>query len=449
MYSDTITMPFAQQHWNIWNKLKLRRHQRQIFLRKFAKLHKRQEFSSLDLFHRAIKPCLLLGHIFGLMPLVNTLGDNPYTVEFKIPSLTFTASFLFMIFGSWKIIHVSVAMLTNGITPKNVIGMVFLFMCLSIFVKFLNLAKYWPELLRHWTRIDLMFLMPPYPQPTWTLQKQLRTLTCTFWIAALVENSLYYASNYYSFMMRQLQCYPKDNRHTYKDYLIMDVMNDVFTYFPYHIVVVICAFFLNTAFAIIWNFMDYFIMAVSLSLTTRFEQFALRVEHLSGCFIPDPLWNQIRCHHIMLCEFMEIINDHMATLVLMSCLNNMYFICNNLLNIFTKLRYPINYVYFWTSLLFLLSRTTFVYIFAAKIYDASVKPLKTLYLVPSGCWTEEVQRFKAQILNQSLGLTGKHFYTLTKQGLFGMMATIVTYEFMLLQLDAKNREAGLPELCTN
>uniref|UniRef100_A0A1I8P582 Uncharacterized protein n=1 Tax=Stomoxys calcitrans TaxID=35570 RepID=A0A1I8P582_STOCA len=293
-------------------------------------------------------------------------------------------------------------------------------MCLSIFLNFLNLARHWPELLVHWTRIDLMFSMPPYPQPKWSLQQQLRTLTVVFWTTATVENCLYYASNYYNFMMKRLQCYPEDTKHSYKDYLIMDLLNDVFTYFPYHLVVAVCGFFLNIGFTFTWNFMDFFIMAISLALTTRFQQFAQRIEFLSGCYIPDPLWNQIRRHHIMLSEFMETINKHLSTLVFMSSLNNMYFICNILLNIFTKLRYPINYAYFWLSLIFLLMRTTFVFMFASKIYEASLKPLNTLYLVPSGCWTEEVQRFRAQILNESIGLTGKHFYTLTRQGLFGV-----------------------------
>lgn len=56
--------------------------------------------------------------------------------------------------------------------------------------------------------------------------------------------------------------------------------------------------------------------------------------------------------------------------------------------------------------------------FASQIHDNSLRPLKTLYLVPSGCWTEEVRRFTKQIFNETIGLTGKRFYWVTRKNLF-------------------------------
>lgn len=68
----------------------------------------------------------------------------------------------------------------------------------------------------------------------------------------------------------------------------------------------------------------------------------------------------------------------------------------------------------------MICRTACVFMFASQIHDAAVMPLKTLCRVPSGGWTEEVQRFRAQILNEFIGLTGKRFYGLTRQNLFGV-----------------------------
>ncbi|XP_073836807.1 gustatory receptor 61a [Musca autumnalis] len=441
-------MSFSKNHWKLWTKLKLRRQHQKEILKKFAKLQHRQDFSYMDTFHRAMRPCLLVGHIFGLMPLVNSMGCNPYRLTFKISSISFATTLVFLFFGSWKTLHISDSLLKAGLNSKNIIGMFFLFMCMTVFLNFLSIARGWPELMMHWTRIDLIFLKPPYLPPKWSLLKQLRTLTIVFWSMALVETSLYYASHYYNFLMERLTCHPEDTRHSYKEYLMTALMDDVFTYFPYHILVVICAFFLNAAFTVMWNFMDFFIMAISLGLTTRFQQFADRIDLLAGNYVPDALWNQIRQDHILLCEFMEKVNKHISTIVLISSINNMYFICDQLLNIFTKLRYPINTIYFWTSLGFLLGRTCGVFMFASSIREASLLPLKTLYLVPSGCWTEEVQRFMAQILDEPIGLTGKNFYTLTRQGFFGMMSTIVTYELMLLTLDINSHKEGLPDLCS-
>lgn len=57
---------------------------------------------------------------------------------------------------------------------------------------------------------------------------------------------------------------------------------------------------------------------------------------------------------------------------------------------FRKLRYTINYVYFWYSLLYLASRTTGVFLHAASINDEAAKPLKILRAVPSRNWCSEV-----------------------------------------------------------
>ncbi|XP_046808422.1 gustatory receptor for sugar taste 61a-like [Lucilia cuprina] len=328
------------------------------------------------------------------------------------------------------------------------LGIVFFYMSFIISINFLNLARNWPQLIQYWTRIDLLFLMPPYKPPKWSLRKQLYTLLIGFWITALVEHCLFYASGYYNFRMRRIHCHPDEEKYSFKDYIQLDIFTDIFIYFPYNIFVAVYAFFLSGTFTFLWNFLDFFIMCISLGLATRFQQFNTRIEVLAGCYVPDAVWYKIRREHIILCEFMEKVNDQISTIVLLSSLNNMYFICNNLLNIFTKLRYQINYVYFWFSLIFLLSRTICVFMFASKIHEASVLPLQTLYLVPTGCWTEEVQRFRAQILNEFIGLTGKRFYGMTRKNLFGMMATIITYELMLLQLDNKNKENSLPELCT-
>ncbi|XP_037946074.1 gustatory receptor for sugar taste 61a [Teleopsis dalmanni] len=259
-------------------------------------------------------------------------------------------------------------MLAAGLNAKNIV-------CIN----FLYLAKNWPTLIRYWTQVDLIFLLPPYEPLKWTIRKKLK--------------------------------------------------------------------FLNGMFTVIWNFPDFFIILISLGLSTRFQQFATRIQTLTGRFVPDSLWCELRQHHIKLCELMEYVDEQLSNIVLISALNNMYFICNKLLNIFSKQRWPINYIYFWFSLIFLLTRSAGVFLFAAKIHDASLLPLKTLYLVPRSCWSEEVQRFTSQITDECIALSGKRFFFVTRKSLFGLVATIVTYEFMLLQFDANNRKLGLPDLC--
>ncbi|KAH8373132.1 hypothetical protein KR009_008907, partial [Drosophila setifemur] len=112
-----------------------------------------------------------------------------------------------------------------------------------------------------------------------------------------------------------------------------------------------------------------------------------------------------------------------------------------------KLRWPINYVYFWYSLLYLIGRTAFVFLTAADINEESKRGLGVLRRVSSRSWCIEVERLIFQMTTQTVALSGKKFYFLTRRLLFGMAGTIVTYELVLLQFDEANRRRGLLPLC--
>lgn len=83
-----------------------------------------------------------------------------------------------------------------------------------------------------------------------------------------------------------------------------------------------------------WNYMDLFIIIISIGLSTRFHQIYLRLATMEGNIYPEFEWREIRMHYTQLCELLEVVNEHLSLLVLLSCANNLYFICVQLLNIF-------------------------------------------------------------------------------------------------------------------
>ncbi|XP_039486795.1 gustatory receptor for sugar taste 61a isoform X3 [Drosophila santomea] len=251
------------------------------------------------------------------------------------------------------------------------------------------------------------------------------------------DHMLYYVSGYSSYSTNILQCHTNHSRITFALYLEKE-FSDIMFIMPCNTFTICYAFWINGAFTFLWNFLDFFIVMTSIGLAQRFQQFAARVGALEGRQVPESLWYDIRRDHIRLCELASLVEESMSCIVFVSCANNVYVICNQALAIFTKLRHPINYIYFWYSLLFLMARTSLVFMTASRIHDASLLPLRSLYLVPSNGWTQEVQRFAYQLTSEFVGLSGYRLFCLTRKSLFGMLATLVTYELMLLQMDAKN-----------
>lgn len=55
-----------------------------------------------------------------------------------------------------------------------------------------------------------------------------------------------------------------------------------------------------------------------------------------------------------------------------------------------KLRYVMNDVYYWFSLLFLIGRTVTLFLCAAHINEAAKKPLDIVTKIPNNGWSVEV-----------------------------------------------------------
>lgn len=150
--------------------------------------------------------------------------------------------------------------------------------------------------------------------------------------------------------------------------------------------------------------------------------------------LSEKFWSEIRSDYVVLCELMERVDHELRYLILLSNLNNLYFICFQLLNIyeylnnlkvyfiqtfdgnfFSSLPFLINYVYFWFSLIYLFGRTLTAQYLASLVHDASNHPLDVLKAVPYEGWCIEVQRFIDQIRSQTMAFSGCKFFFVTRK----------------------------------
>lgn len=103
--------------------------------------------------------------------------------------------------------------------------------------------------------------------------------------------------------------------------------------------------------------------------------------------------------------------------------------------IYSPRQFVINNVYFWYSIVFLVFRLLCLILFASNVYENSQKPLRTLRSIPSEGWFQEAERFNQQLTNtnDTTALSGMNFFFLTRRLMFGMAATMFTYELVILQ----------------
>lgn len=92
-------------------------------------------------------------------------------------------------------------------------------------------------------------------------------------------------------------------------------------------------------------------------------------------------------------------------------------------------------IYFWYSLLFLITRTSATILFGSQVYENARRPLEVIRSVPSEMWCEELQRFFDQIKIETNALSGRNFFLVRRNLLFSMAGALITYELVLLQFE--------------
>ncbi|KAL9699952.1 hypothetical protein quinque_003393 [Culex quinquefasciatus] len=97
-------------------------------------------------------------------------------------------------------------------------------------------------------------------------------------------------------------------------------------------------------------------------------------------------------------------------------------------------------VYFWYSLLFLMSRCFVTLYISASIYEASLKPLELLRDFSTLNWNLDLQRLLDHISLKNIAFSGKRFFYITRPLILAMAGTIVTYELVLLDQVSKDQD---------
>ncbi|XP_059621800.1 gustatory receptor for sugar taste 64a-like [Phlebotomus argentipes] len=189
---------------------------------------------------------------------------------------------------------------------------------------------------------------------------------------------------------------------------------------------------INVSLTFCWTFLDIFIMITGIAIATRFTQITERIRRMEKMMIPNSFWTEVRTHYLILNELVLYVDDRLSLLILLSCASNLYFICLQLLNSFTNnYTNTLSTVYFWFSLFFVMGRTVCVLLCAASIHDSSKTPLKTLRNVPTRFWSVELGRFIYTITKDTIALSGRRFFYLTKRLVLAMAATVATYELVV------------------
>ncbi|XP_070494032.1 gustatory receptor for sugar taste 64a-like [Chironomus tepperi] len=169
---------------------------------------------------------------------------------------------------------------------------------------------------------------------------------------------------------------------------------------------------MNMTFTFGWNYMELFVMLISIGLSTRFQQINQRIQKFSGKIVSEELWTKVHKDYVLLCELVEKV-DH-----------DLRFSSIGVVEVVEK-----------SIARFDLDRQT------NKQTRKQVKKNEVIIKsIPPEGWCIEMQRILDEARSQTIALSGMKFFYLTRKSILAMLATIVTYELVLLQLKSSNNK---------
>ncbi|XP_063918413.1 gustatory receptor for sugar taste 64e-like [Zophobas morio] len=218
---------------------------------------------------------------------------------------------------------------------------------------------------------------------------------------------------------------PGDDPDKYLTYFSRNYPH-LFDFFEFSAPLAVFAVVMNFLNVFSWNFLDAFLMIISLGLSQKFQEVTRRI-HVKHH------WMKIREDYNKISILCKTVNKEISTLIIVSFATNMFFITSQLYWSLSHKSTAIESIYFFFSFGLLVLRTVAVILFASNINDESKKSMSYLLSLNSDAYSSEIERFAYQIHCQPVALTGNDFFTITKGLLLGMAGSIVTYELFLIQ----------------
>ena len=200
--------------------------------------------------------------------------------------------------------------------------------------------------------VDHIFCNSPYSLSGWTLKTQIRFTATMVAIFGFCEHLLSWYSFLHDRYVQATVCHWEIGSWIF--YITSLHLSHIYKLFPVNTISVMWAEYINVSFTFAWNFIDLFIMMISLSIATKFRMINERLEFFKGRvsivirrniknfsftllqqIVNDAFWDEIRCHYNKICELNDYIDELIGSLICVACLGDLYSVCLQLLNVAT------------------------------------------------------------------------------------------------------------------
>jgi hypothetical protein len=270
-------------------------------------------------FHQDLRPLLLFAQYLGIIPWRSKR-------EHRVKLLSCRAMFCFVVLAAIVTMLSTLIYFNAFVSDKfdygKVVDVIFFTNCLAIAVNFVLIAPKLPKLSASWRKFESEFDEEENSdENSW----KILSIFMTF---AILEHLLSKAVDYESASF----CF---HVHPSKfEAFSRSLIPAFFKILPYRNflgVYVILTCFLST---VLWNFSDVFLITIYFVIFTKLKKFNRKIDETRFNHREEKFWFKARLNYFALHEKILETNYAISCLVMLSILNDFYFVCNQILGAF-------------------------------------------------------------------------------------------------------------------
>lgn len=170
---------------------------------------------------------------------------------------------------------------------------------------------------------------------TWSLKKRVLIFTIVYLSLSIFEHLSFLATDIYKLNLEIVTCNLTDVDRV--EMFIKNNFGTVLSNLPWRYNQFLGFFlvYLNFSYTFYWNFLDLFIIIISIGVGYMFEKINSRLHYIIGLTIAESVWEEIRQHHLKVSELLQSINENISEMIILACLSDGYFILCQMINITT------------------------------------------------------------------------------------------------------------------
>ncbi|CAD1468635.1 unnamed protein product, partial [Heterotrigona itama] len=231
-----------------------------------------------DSLHASMRPIIMLAQCFSLFPVSGVNSPDASYLRFTWRSPKFIYCVISIVGSSIMTIFNILRIITNEINPIKMTTLVFNGTNLIATFLFLRLAVQWPCLMVTWEKLEKELSHRHRKISKTSLAAKFKIVTMVVMMFALVEHSLSIAQGYIK--AKECAAFRKDP-NIFGVYFQMQ-FPQVFSTISYSLWKGILVDLINILSTFSWNFVDLFLILISIALTAQFRQLNSRLNSIRG-----------------------------------------------------------------------------------------------------------------------------------------------------------------------